>query len=110
MEEQIDTGTIVLLTQAGTESINLQKANTVIFYDIPFAIQTFIQMVGRVTRMDSKYDHQDIYLIEAEGTSDTYRRILLQMNGQLINQIFGKVNTLPLEMKFIDSVTLPTCF
>ena len=102
VEEQIDTGTIVLLTQAGTESINLQKANTVIFYDIPFAIQTFIQMVGRVTRMDSKYDHQDIYLIEAEGTSDTYRRILLQMNGQLINQIFGKVNTLPLEMKFID--------
>ena len=24
------------------------------------------------------------------------------MNVQLINQIFGKVNTLPLEMKFID--------
>ena len=102
VEEQIDKGTIVLVTQAGTESINLQKANTVIFYDIPFAIQTFIQMVGRVTRMDSKFDHQDIYFIEAEGTSDTYRRILLQMNGQLINQIFGKVNTLPLEMKFID--------
>lgn len=102
VEEQIDKGTIVLVTQAGTESINLQKANTVVFYDIPFAVQTFIQMVGRVTRMDSKYDHQDIYFIEAEGTSDTYRRILLQMNGQLINQIFGKVNTLPLEMKFID--------
>lgn len=102
VEEQIDKGTIVLVTQAGTESINLQRANTVIFYDIPFAVQTFIQMVGRVTRMDSKYDHQDIYFIEAEGTSDTYRRILLQMNGQLINQIFGKVNTLPLEMKFID--------
>ena len=102
VEELIDKGTIVLVTQAGTESINLQKANTVIFYDIPFAVQTFIQMVGRVTRMDSKYDHQDIYFIEAEGTSDTYRRILLQMNGQLINQIFGKVNTLPLEMKFID--------
>lgn len=102
VEEQIDKGTIVLVTQAGTESINLQKANTVIFYDIPFAVQTFIQMVGRVTRMDSKYDHQDIYFIEAEGTSDTYRRILLQMNGQLIAQIFGKVNTLPLEMKFVD--------
>lgn len=102
VEEQIDKGTIVLVTQAGTESINLQKANTVIFYDIPFAIQTFIQMVGRVTRMDSKFDHQDIYFIEAEGTSDTYRRILLQMNGQLINQVFGKVNTLPLDMKFVD--------
>lgn len=102
VEEQIDKGTIVLLTQAGTESINLQKANTVVFYDIPFAIQTFIQMVGRVTRMDSKYDHQDIYLIEAEGTSDTYRRILLQMNGQLITQVFGKVNTLPLEINFVD--------
>lgn len=105
VEEQIDKGTIVLVTQAGTESINLQKANTVIFYDIPFAIQTFIQMVGRVTRMDSKFDHQDIYFIEAEGTSDTYRRILLQMNGQLISQLFGKVNTLPLEMKFIDKKT-----
>ena len=102
VEELISNNTVVLVTQAGTESINLQKANTVVFYDIPFAVQTFIQMVGRVTRMDSKFDHQDIYFIEAEGTSDTYRRILLQMNGQLINQIFGKVNTLPLELTTVD--------
>lgn len=102
VEELISSNTVVLVTQAGTESINLQKANTVVFYDIPFAVQTFIQMVGRVTRMDSKFDHQDIYFIEAEGTSDTYRRILLQMNGQLISQIFGKVNTLPLELTTVD--------
>ena len=105
VEELIDSKSIVLVTQAGTESINLQKANNVVFYDIPFAIQSFIQMVGRVTRMDTKYDHQNIYFIEATGTSDTYRRMLIQLHADLIRALFGEINTLPFELTTIDKGT-----
>ena len=106
VEDGINATTVVLVTRAGSESINLQKANTVIFYDIPFAIQSFLQMVGRVTRMDSKFGAQNVHFIEAEGTSDTYRRLLIQVNGGLIMGLFGKVNTLPLDVNIKDKKLL----
>lgn len=106
VEDSINATTVVLVTRAGSESINLQKANTVIFYDIPFAIQSFLQMVGRVTRMDSKFGAQNVHFIEAEGTSDTYRRLLIQVNGGLIMGLFGKVNTLPLDVNIKDKKLL----
>ena len=106
VEEKISKNDVVLVTLAGTESINLQRANSVIFYDIPFAIQTFIQMVGRVTRVDSKFQKQHIHFIEAFGTSDTYRRMLIQIHGELIRTLFGDIATLPLEVSSIDRKTV----
>jgi len=98
VEELIDPGTVVLLTSAGTESINLQKADSLIFYDIPFSILTFIQAVGRVTRIDSKFNQQHIHLLECKGTIDSYKRCLVDINGGLIASIFGNIETLPLEL------------
>lgn len=102
VEELIDEKTVVLITSAGTESINLQKADSLIFYDIPFSILTFMQAVGRVTRMDSKYKTQYIHLLEASGTIDSYKRCLIQINGGLIMNMFGKMETLPLEVGQLD--------
>ena len=90
VEESIDKGTVVLITSAGTESINLQKSNSMIFYDTPFSVLTFIQAVGRITRMDSKYSEQYIHIIEATGTIDSYKRLLINMNAGLIETIFGR--------------------
>jgi hypothetical protein len=73
-----------------------------IFYDIPFSVLTFIQAVGRITRMDSKYSEQHIHIIEATGTIDSYKRLLINMNANLIETIFGGVETLPVEMLRID--------
>ena len=102
VEEQISDGTVVLITSAGTESINLQRADSIVFYDIPFSILTFIQAVGRVTRIDSKYNEQYVHILEATGTIDSYKRCLVQINGGLIMNMFGKVETLPLEVGQID--------
>lgn len=102
VEDLIDEKTVVLITSAGTESINLQKADSLIFYDIPFSILTFMQAVGRVTRMDSKYNQQYIHLLETVGTIDSYKRCLIQINGGLIMSMFGKMETLPLEVGQLD--------
>lgn len=102
VEDLIDETTVVLITSAGTESINLQKADSFIFYDIPFSILTFMQAVGRVTRMDSKFNKQYIHLLEVQGTIDSYKRCLIQINGGLIMNMFGKMETLPLEVGQID--------
>lgn len=102
VENLIDNNTVVLITSAGTESVNLQKADSLIFYDIPFSILTFIQAVGRITRMDSKYNKQYIHILEAVGTIDSYKRYLVQINGGLIMNMFGKIETLPLDVGQID--------
>ncbi len=102
VEESIKEGTVVLITSAGTESINLQKSNSMIFYDVPFSVLTFIQAVGRITRMDSKYSEQHIHIIEATGTIDSYKRLLINMNSNLIETIFGGIETLPVEILKID--------
>ena len=102
VEEQIDNNTVVLITSAGSESVNLQRANSVIFYDIPFSIKTYIQTIGRVTRIDSKYNEQYIHHIEVSGTIDSYKRCLIQINGGLIESMFGRMETLPLEVGQVD--------
>ena len=102
IEDKIKPNTVTLITSAGTESINLQKANTLIFYDVPFSILTFIQAVGRITRIDTKFSGQNIHIIESFGTIDTYKRLLIQINGNMIKSLFGNIETLPLELSVSD--------
>lgn len=102
VEESIEERTVILITSAGTESINLQKADTVVFYNIPFSVLTFIQCVGRITRIDTKHPIQNIHTIEATGTIDSYKRLMLQVNGSLIETIFGEIETLPIEILKTD--------
>lgn len=98
VEELITPGTVVLITSAGTESINLQKADSMIFYDTPFSCLSFIQAVGRITRMDSKFSKQYVHILANTGTIDDYKKALIQINGALIQAIFGNMETLPLDI------------
>lgn len=103
IENKITSHDIIIITQAGTESINLQKADSVIFYDIPYSLIQVIQCIGRVTRTDTKFDKQYLHFIEALGTVDTYRRLNVVKNASLITQLFGSISTLPIELNLIDA-------
>lgn len=60
---------------------------------------------GRVTRTDTKYDHQNIYILEVKDTIDSYKKILLMSHMDLIKQIFGKSSVMPC-YRNIDQDTL----
>ena len=99
----------LLITSAGGESINLQRANSIIFYDLPYDIAKIMQIIGRITRVDTKFDKQYIEIIEAFGTTDTYKRLCMEKNMKLIESLFGKMNTLPYttydnEQKFMSTL------
>lgn len=102
VEDRLKRSDIVLITQAGTESINLQKADTIFLYNIPFSVRVLIQLIGRVTRVDTKYPRQYIHFIEAHNTIDTYKRLLISIHGDVINKIFGEIETLPVELTLVD--------
>jgi SNF2 family DNA or RNA helicase len=109
IQELISVDRPLLITSAGGESINLQKANAIIFYDLPYDIAKIMQIIGRITRVDTKFDKQYIDIIEAFGTTDTYKRLCMEKNMKLIESLFGKMNTLPYttydnEQKFMSTL------
>ncbi len=103
IENKISEHDIIIITQAGTTSINLQKADSILLYDIPFSMIQIIQCIGRITRTDTKFAKQYIHFIECNGTIDTYRRLNVVMHTDLITKLFGPLATLPLELTLIDT-------
>lgn len=52
---------IVVSTEVLSEGVNLHRSNTVINYDIPWNPTRLIQRVGRVNRVDTKFDTINTY-------------------------------------------------
>lgn len=98
VEATIKPRDIVLITSAGTESVNLQKANNLIFYEIPFPLRQFIQACGRIARTNSAFSEFNIYILEAAGTIDTYKKNRIVANSAAIKAVLGGSNILPTEL------------
>lgn len=105
VEKGLSPKDVVVITRAGVQSINLQAVNNVVFYNTPFAVGWMIQGIGRVARMDTKYPEQNIYILEAKDTIDTYKRILVESHAQLIEAIFGKETNLP-DLRSVEAADL----
>jgi SNF2 family DNA or RNA helicase len=52
---------IIFLTMAGAEAMNLQQAQVMIFFDLPWSAGDYLQLVGRMIRIGSP--HQNVYAI-----------------------------------------------
>jgi len=108
VEDAIDKRDIILVTKAGTESINLQKANCVVMYDIPFSVKDCIQLIGRVTRMDTEHDVQYVVIIWTKGTIDEYKYLLFLDYANLVKQLLGADANLPSNLQEIDRKNIQT--
>lgn len=86
---------IVLITSAGSQSLNLQKASAVVFYDIPFSVGVCIQVIGRITRADTEHKKQYVFLLYTKDTIDEYKYLLFLDKAYLIKKIFSADATLP---------------
>lgn len=89
--------TVVLITLAGAESLNLNFTNLLFIYSIcgTSSYQRFSQLVGRIARMSGKYydyEHPEnnayyINYIMCDETIDPYYRILLSSRKELEEEI-----------------------
>ena len=104
-ETEMRKGDIAIITKAGTESINLQMANHLVYYNVPFAVGAIIQSIGRIARMDTDSAVQYVHVIEASNTVDTYKRLLFQEHKELIEELFGPDPNLP-DMSDLDRNTI----
>lgn len=91
---------ILLCTSAAARSLNFHAVNTVLFYTVPFEIEFFIQVIGRVARpFVSKHEYVVVLIPYIEETSDVYRIELMKMNADLVNKVFDGSPNLPKDIR-----------
>lgn len=94
---------VVIITQAGRQSRNLQRASNIIYYDQSFSTSDYIQIMGRITRTDTKYQNLHSYVICVKDTIDEYKKKIFEDNAWIIKEIFGNYgNAIPLCLHKID--------
>lgn len=63
---------VIVSTEAGAEGVNLQAANVLINFDLPWNPMIVEQRIGRIQRLGSKHETVSIYNMVLAGTFDEY--------------------------------------
>lgn len=80
---------ILIVTDAGSEGLNLQFCNTVVNYDLPWNPQKIEQRIGRCHRYGQKYDVVAINLLNTENEADRRVYEILSKKFELFEGVFG---------------------
>lgn len=81
---------VILLTPAGTEALNLQKASAFVFYDAPWSPGDYDQLLGRMIRIGSEHDTVLAIHLTCKGTIDDHILATLRKKGKVIKQVLGE--------------------
>lgn len=79
----------MILTAAGSQSVNLQSTNNMIAYNLPYTPGGFLQLLGRMIRLGSKYDEFFVYIPIVNDTSDVYKYEYLSSSQEILAYIQG---------------------
>lgn len=93
IESNLGLKEIVLCSQAASQSRNLQRANNLILWNVPWSIGRVIQVCGRICRVDTSYDHQNLITLTVKDTIDDYKVTLFKDHLSLISKLLGDEGT-----------------
>lgn len=92
---------VVISTEAGSEGVNLQSANVVVNYDLPWNPMVVEQRIGRVQRLASDHAIVCVFNVILSGTFEEYIVGRLMEKLQMASHAIGDVESL-LEAAGID--------
>lgn len=81
---------VIWITMAGGDAINLQAAKAIVFYDTPWSAGDFLQILGRMIRIGSEHDRVYAMHLVAEGTIDDKVQAVLRKKMKLVESILGQ--------------------
>lgn len=84
-----DNATIMIVTEAAAEGINLQFCSLVVNYDMPWNPQRIEQRIGRCHRYGQKHDVVVINFLNKRNAADVRVYELLNEKFQLFSGVFG---------------------
>lgn len=80
---------ILIVTDAGSEGLNLQFCNTIINYDLPWNPQKIEQRIGRCHRYGQTHDVVAINLVNTDNEADRRVYEILSKKFELFEGVFG---------------------
>lgn len=85
---------IIVSTEAGAEGVNLQAANVLVNFDLPWNPMVVEQRIGRIQRLASEYANVVVYNITLRGTFEEYIVGRLIEKLQMASNAIGDVDSL----------------
>ncbi len=85
---------IIVSTEAGAEGVNLQAANILVNYDLPWNPMIVEQRIGRVQRLGSEYENVIVYNLTLRGTFEDYIVGRLMEKLQMASNAIGDIDSL----------------
>jgi superfamily II DNA or RNA helicase len=84
----------IVSTEAGSEGVNLQVANVLINFDLPWNPMIVEQRIGRVQRLGSEHKNVIIYNVMLAGTFEEYIVGRLMTKLQMATDAIGDIESL----------------
>lgn len=85
---------VIVSTEAGAEGVNLQVANVLVNYDLPWNPMIVEQRIGRVQRLASQHANVSIFNMMLAGTFEEYIVGRLMEKLQLASHAIGDIESL----------------
>ncbi len=85
---------VIISTEAGAEGVNLQIANVLVNFDLPWNPMVVEQRIGRVQRLGSRHEFVNIYNLVLSGTFDEYIVGRLMEKLQMASHAIGDIDAL----------------
>jgi len=85
---------VIVSTEAGSEGVNLQAANVLVNFDLPWNPMIVEQRIGRIQRLASKHAKVSIYNIILADTFEEYIVGRLMEKLQTISHAIGDIESL----------------
>lgn len=85
---------IIVSTEAGSEGVNLQVANVLVNYDLPWNPMIVEQRIGRVQRLASEHANVSIFNMTLRGTFEEYIVGRLMEKLQMAAHAIGDIDAL----------------
>src|SRR5580693_5255561 len=92
---------VIISTEAGSEGVNLQIANVLVNYDLPWNPMIVEQRIGRVQRLASEHARVSILNIILQGTFEEYIVGRLMEKLQMAAHAIGDIEAM-LEASGVD--------
>ena len=85
---------VIVSTEAGSEGINLQVANVLVNYDLPWNPMIVEQRIGRIQRLASEHASVGVFNIMLRGTFEEYIVGRLMEKLQMASHAIGDIEAL----------------
>jgi len=85
---------VIVSTEAGSEGVNLQIANVLVNFDLPWNPMIVEQRIGRIQRLGSTHRHVVIYNVMLAGTFEEYIVGRLMTKLQMATDAIGDIESL----------------